>query len=41
VRRVSLFVIAEDTDALAFWNSLEEDGVARDPSPKARYVWNL
>jgi ribosomal protein S18 acetylase RimI-like enzyme len=41
VRRVSLFVVAEDMDALAFWNSLEEDGVAPDPSPKARYVWNL
>ena len=41
VRRVSLYVVAADEPALAFWDSLESWGVLPDPSPKARYIWNL
>jgi ribosomal protein S18 acetylase RimI-like enzyme len=41
VRRVSLYVVAADDPALAFWESLESWGVLPDPSPKARYIWNL
>jgi len=41
VRRVSLYVVAADGPALAFWESLEGWGVLSDPSPKARYIWNL
>ena len=41
VRRVSLYVVAADEPALAFWDSLSSCGLIPDPSPKARYVWNL
>ena len=41
VRRVSLYVVAADQPALAFWDSLSSCGLIPDPSPKARYVWNL
>ena len=40
-RRISLFVVAADEGALAFWDSLESEGLHRDPLPKIRYVWNL
>jgi hypothetical protein len=35
------FVVAEDAHALAFWDSLADAGLRRDPLPKERYVWNL
>jgi GNAT superfamily N-acetyltransferase len=41
VRRVSLYVVAADEPALTFWDSLSSWGLTPDPSPKARYVWNL
>lgn len=41
VRRVSLYVVAADEPAVGFWESLESRGVLADPSPKARYIWNL
>jgi ribosomal protein S18 acetylase RimI-like enzyme len=41
VRRVSLYVVAADEPALAFWDSLRSCGLTPDPSQKARYVWNL
>ena len=41
VRRVSLYVVAADEPALAFWESLKSWGVLPDPSPKARHIWNL
>lgn len=36
-RRVSAFVVSDDADAVAFWTSLERDGLRRDPS-KTRWI---
>lgn len=41
VRRISAFVVDADADALAFWDSLADTGLIRDPLPKRRYIWNL
>jgi hypothetical protein len=41
VRRVSLYVVAADEQALAFGDSLESSGMLPDRSPKARYIWNV
>lgn len=41
VRRISLYVVAADEPALAFWDSLGSWGLIQDPSPKARYVWDI
>jgi ribosomal protein S18 acetylase RimI-like enzyme len=40
-RRVSLYVVAADEPALVFWESLRSWGLIPDPSPKARFIWNL
>jgi len=36
--RIDAFVVAADDDAVAFWDSLSELGVGRDPLPKMRFV---
>jgi ribosomal protein S18 acetylase RimI-like enzyme len=36
--RIDAFVVAADGDAVAFWDSLAELGVRRDPLPKMRFV---
>ena len=41
VRRISLYVVAADEPALAFWDSFGSWGLIPDPSPKARYVWDI
>lgn len=41
VQRLSAFVVAEDAHALAFWDSLVDVGLQRDPLPKERYICNL
>jgi ribosomal protein S18 acetylase RimI-like enzyme len=41
VRRISLYVVAADEAALAFWDSFGSWGLIPDPSPKARYVWDI
>jgi ribosomal protein S18 acetylase RimI-like enzyme len=41
VRRISLYVVAADEPALAFWDSLRSCDLIPDPSPKARFVWDL
>jgi ribosomal protein S18 acetylase RimI-like enzyme len=40
-QRLSAFVLEQDADALAFWDTLAGVGLRRDPLPKERYVWNL